>query len=162
VSRRTIQMYLEGMSATIDVARRLEEFLNEPIVMPVDPFRWPEATEEVRPMVARLQALERELFERLERLGYEVLPTIRSPFDAFAQHDETTLLTGVESSGERLVEKARIVSNIGRVVEKDAVLFTERRTVQMTIQGLPVIAREELRRIRDRDAIEELIEERKG
>src|SRR3989441_8877105 len=38
VTRRTIQMYLEGMSATMEVAMRLEEFLNESLVMPVDPF----------------------------------------------------------------------------------------------------------------------------
>src|SRR2546428_5942209 len=38
VTRRPIQMYLEGMSATMEVAMRLEEFLNEPLVVPVDPF----------------------------------------------------------------------------------------------------------------------------
>src|SRR5207244_9802827 len=38
VTRRTIQMYLEGMSATMDGAMRLEEFLQESLVLPVDPF----------------------------------------------------------------------------------------------------------------------------
>src|SRR2546421_4672007 len=38
VSRRTIQMYLEGMSATMEVALRLEEFMSEPLVLPVNPF----------------------------------------------------------------------------------------------------------------------------
>ena len=39
VSRRTIQMYENGMGAMIDVAIRLEEFLNQPIVVPVNPFQ---------------------------------------------------------------------------------------------------------------------------
>ena len=38
VSRRTIQMYEAGMGAMIDAAIRLEEFLDIPIVTPVDPF----------------------------------------------------------------------------------------------------------------------------
>lgn len=162
VSRRTIQMYLEGMSASIDVAARLEQFLHEPLVLPVDPFAFLSSGEDVPPSAAQLEAFERELFQRLERLGYRVLPTVRSPFDGLARHDERTYLAGVESADTKLEKKATIVSNIGRVVEKDAVMFVEHRTVRLSIQGLPVIAREELRRVKDRDAVEDLIAERKG
>lgn len=162
VSRRTIQMYLEGMSASMDVAARLEAFLREPLVLPMDPFALITPSEEIAPMRAQLEAFERELFQRLERLGYSVLPTVRSPFDGLAQHEERTYLAGVESADTKLEKKASIVSNIGRVVEKDAVMFVERRTVRLSIQGLPVIAREELRKVKDRDAVEDLIAERKG
>ena len=162
VSRRTIQMYLEGMSASIDVAARLEEFLREPLVLPMDPFVFLASKESVPPVAAKLEAFERELFQRLERLGYNVLPTVRSPFDGLARHEERTYLAGVESADTKLEKKATIVSNIGRVVEKDAVMFVERRTVRLSIQGLPVIAREELRKVKDRDAVEDLIAERKG
>ena len=162
VSRRTIQMYLEGMSASIEVARRLEAFLEEPVVLPADPFTFVETQERPVPSLARLQTLERELFERLMRLGFDVLPTVRSPFDAFTQHDETTLLTGVEGADAKLERKAAVVSNIGRVVERDAVLFVQKRTVRVSIEGLPVIAREELRKARSRDAVEDLIAERRG
>jgi putative transcriptional regulator len=162
VSRRTIQMYLEGMSASIDVAARLEAFLKEPLVLPMDPFEFIAAAEGATPPSAQLEAFERELFQRLERLGYSVLPTVRSPFDGLARHEQTTYLTGVESADTKLDKKATIVSNIGRVVEKDAVMFVEHRTVRLSIQGLPVIAREELRRVKNRDAVEDLIAERKG
>ena len=163
VSRRTVQMYLEGMSASIDVASRLEEFLGQPLVLPMDPFAVLAAAEELLqgPTVS-LEGFEKELFARLQRLGYQVLPTARSPFDAFAQREQKTRLTGVETAGERFEKKAAIVSNIGRVVERDAVLFVERRTVRVTMEGLPVIAREEIRKAKDRDAVEDLIEERKG
>lgn len=162
VSRRTIQMYLEGMSASIDVAARLEAFLREPLVLPMNPFELLAAGESLAPPSPHLEAFERELFQRLERLGYSVLPTIRSPFDGLARHEETTYLAGVESADTKLEKKATIVSNIGRVVEKDAVIFVEHRTVRLSIQGLPVIAREELRKVKDRDAVEDLIAERKG
>ncbi len=162
VSRRTIQMYLEGMSASIDVATRLEEFMREPIVVPIDPFAFMDEVRRTVPPPAQLEAFERELFQRLERLGYSVLPTVKSPFDGLAQHEEKTYLTGVESEDSKLEKKASIVSNIGRVVEQDGVMFVERRVVRMSIQGLPVIAREELRKVKDRDAVEDLIAERKG
>lgn len=162
VSRRTIQMYLEGMSASIDVAARLEAFLREPLVLAMDPFAFIESAAPATPMRAQLEAFERELFQSLERLGYNVLPTVRSPFDGLAQDDRRTYLAGVESANTKLEKKATIVSNIGRVVEKDAVMFVEHRTVRLSIQGLPVIAREELRKVKDRDAVENLINERKG
>lgn len=164
VSRRTIQMYLDGMSASIDVASRLEEALGEPLVLPMDPFALLSQVREVlkAPVPQALEAFEKDLFQRLERLGYDVSPTVRSPFDALTRHEDKTMLTGVERADRKLARKAAIVSNIGRVVEKDAVLFVEHRSIRMTIEGLPVIAREELRKARDRDAVEDLIEERKG
>src|SRR5436309_941921 len=162
VTRRAIQMYLEGMSATMEVAMRLEEFLNESLVMPVDPFALladPAAREERLPQI---EGFEREMFERLERLGYRVLRTVRSPFDALSKHDETTFLTGVGEADRALERKAEVVSNLSRVVEKDSVMFVERARVRMSIRGVPVIAREELRRAKDRDDVEEMISERKG
>ncbi|HKZ99664.1 MAG TPA: transcriptional regulator [Thermoplasmata archaeon] len=163
VSRRTIQMYLEGMSATVDVALRLEEFLGQSIVLPVDPLTFPQTMERViASSFAGLEAFERDLFRRLARLGYDVLPTHRSPFEAFTQHDKTTLLTGVGDSDTPIERKAVIVANIRRIVEKDAVLFVERRTIRTTIQGVPVIGREEVRKAKDLDAVEDLIAARKG
>src|SRR2546426_10084383 len=64
VTRRTIQMYLEGMSATMEVAMRLEEFLNESLVVPVDPFALladPAPPEERLP---HLEGFEREELRR--------------------------------------------------------------------------------------------------
>src|SRR5881296_755043 len=162
VTRRTIQMYLEGMSATMDVAMRLEEFLQESLVLPVDPFGMlsDRAADEVP--VQRLEGFERELFARLQRLGFAVLPTARSPFDALSSRATTTLLTGVGDADSALDRKAEVVSNISRVVEKDSVMFVVRRPMRMTIRGIPVIAREELRRMKDSDDVEEMISERKG
>src|SRR2546430_1341098 len=86
-----------------------------------------------------------------QRLGFAVLPTARSPFDALSSRATTTLLTGVGDADSALDRKAEIVSNISRVVEKDSVMFVVRRPVRMTIRGIPVIAREELRRMKDSD-----------
>ncbi len=162
VTRRTIQMYLEGMAATMDVAMRLESFLNESLVLPVDPFGFLPARAAEEAPDPRLGRFERELFARLQRLGYAVLPTARSPFDALSSKEATTLLTGVGDADSALDRKAEVVSNISRVVEKDSVMFVVRRSARMSIRGVPVIAREELRRMKASDDVEEMISERKG
>lgn len=160
VSRRTIQMYFEGMSATVDVALRLEEFLGEPLVLPVDPFSYSRETGQLLRGFEAFERFERDVFRKLQSLGYDVLPTLRSPFEAFATRD-SLLLTGVPARGEGIERKARVVSNISHVVEKDAVLFVEIRTRKESIEGTPLIRKSELRRIRDPDEIEDLIADRR-
>jgi putative transcriptional regulator len=162
VSRRTIQMYLEGMAATLDVAMRLEDALHEFLALPIDPFRFQDDPKPGPGAAPRLDRFERELYQRLQRLGYAVLPTVRSPFDALSQHEATIYLTGVGGPEIALDRKAEVVSDISRVVEKGSVMFVVRRSVRMSIRGVPVIAREELRRARDTDDVEEMISERKG
>lgn len=161
VSRRTIQMYLDGMAATLDVAMRLEDFLKESLALPVDPFSFVDDPTTGTPP-PRFEGFERELFRRLQRLGYEVLPTARSPFDALSTRELTTFLTGIGGADRSLDRKAEVVSNISRVVEKDSVMFVVRRAVRTSIRGVPVIGREELRRAKDSDDVEEMISERKG
>ncbi|MEK6851227.1 MAG: transcriptional regulator [Candidatus Thermoplasmatota archaeon] len=160
VSRRTIQMYMEGMSATVDIALRLEEFLGESLVLPVDPFAYTRQTGDILRNFEDLERFEKDVFRKLETLGYSVLPTVRCPFEALTTRD-TLFLTGVPTKEEKVDEKARVVSNISSVVERDAVLFVEVHTSVHSIGGTPLIEKAELRRIRDPDEIEDLIAERK-
>ncbi len=160
VSRRTIQMYMDGMSATVDIALRLEEFLGESLVVPVDPFAYTKETGEALRGLEAFERFEQDVFRKLQTLGYNVLPTVRCPFEAFATR-ESLFLTGVPTKGERVDEKARVLSNISSVVEKDAVLFVEVHTSAQSIGGTPLIRKAELRRIRDSDEIEDLIAERR-
>src|SRR2546429_7741199 len=92
VSRRTIQMYLEGMAATLDVAMRLEDVLSESLALPVDPFAFVDDVTSAPDPALRLEGFERELFQRLQRLRYDVRPTVRSPLPALSTHEPTTLL----------------------------------------------------------------------
>ncbi len=162
VSRRAIQMYLDGMSATIDIALRLEEYLGEPLVLPMDPFAYSRDTEEVLAGFDDFERFERDVFTRLARLGYDVLPTVRCPFEAFTRDREVVLLTAVTSARERADTRAAVLTNLSRVIERDSVLFVQRRTSRTSLRGTAVIGQDELKRIRDRAKILELIEERKS
>jgi len=128
----------------------------------MDPFQYSARVADLLRNFEEFERFERDVFQRLFRLGYDVLPTVKCPFEAFTKDREIVLLTGVTSRGERADEKANIVSNLARIVERDSVLFVERRVSRKSFGGTAVIGKEELKKIRDRAKILELIEERKS
>lgn len=161
VSRRTIQMYEDGMGATVEVALKIEEFLNEPIVQAVNPFSMIPDADEIMMSWDQLDAFERDVFRHLSMLGYSIIPTIRCPFDALARDKKVILLTGLERRQANLSAKAKIVANISSVVEKDSVIFVRQLTVRQNIEGTPIIRKEELKKMKDRAEMLDLISERK-
>jgi putative transcriptional regulator len=168
VSRKAIQMYEMGtMSATLPVVDRLEKYLGEPIVTALNPFgpgERPDPQGAARPEAAGEQDRFREgVFEKLQGLGYTVIPTRRSPFDAISESNikATILLTGVGAANKACLMKARVMANISRITEREGVLFLDRRISRENIGGTPVISRDELKRISDEDKIVRLIQERR-
>ncbi len=162
VSRKTIQMYESGMGAMIDVAVRLEDFLQEPIVLPIDPFDYHPVPE--TPAVEReIEGLEREIFELLDGMGYAVLPVKRCPFEAVTtlENGDLFLITGVSETNRNLARKARVIVNISRVAEKDTVIFIEHVRSRTNIEGAPLIGQDEIETASDPDIIIDLISERR-
>ncbi len=145
VSRKAIQMYETGMGAMVEIAARIEEFLDEPIVIPLDPF---EFTTEMAVNIRELEVISdanKEIFDMLREIGYLVMPTRRCPFDAFVREEEL-LLTGI-GGDERMVErKARVVGNLSRVTEKKSVIIVQRDSRLKAIEGTPLVSKDELRR----------------
>jgi putative transcriptional regulator len=159
VSRRTIQMYLEGMSATVEAASRLEEFLNEPLVLPLDPFGFHD--EEGRTAsTSPAKDFHGVIRRLLTKLGYDVILTKRSPFDAITKDEAILFLAGMEQRERTLRQKAEVVANLSKVVERDPVMFVARRE-QVSLRGVPIIDAQELRKLRERGEMVELVEERK-
>lgn len=161
VSRRTIQMYEEGMGAIVDAAVRLEQFLREPIVVPVDPFSYRKDRGHRQTTFEEFKGLDGQVFKLLNGLGYNVQPVSRCPFEAVSSSKKYFFLTGVGKYEESLVKKARMVDNLSHVLEREAVIFTDKRKSRDTIGGMPLIARLELARMKDPVDIHELIEQRR-
>ena len=169
VSRKAIQMYELGtMSATLPVVDRLERYLGEPIVEALDPFRSSDRAEpaaQARPeeMGDEPNQFRRGVFQKLAGLGYTVVPTRKSPFDAISESNirATIILTGVGQANKACLQKARVMSNISRITEREGVLFLDRRMSRENIGGTPVISRDELKHISDEDKIVRLIQERR-
>jgi putative transcriptional regulator len=160
VSRKAIQMYESGMGAMIEIAAKIEEFLNEPIVVPLNPFSYNLEIAKTLRTFDKFEGLNRDVFEMLKELGYSVVPTIRCPFDALASDEELLLLTGIGENPVMTERKARIVGNISRVTEKKSVIFIQQKTSLKEIEGTPLITKDELRRADDADDVLELILQR--
>jgi len=160
VSRRAIQMYEEGMSAMIDVAVRLENFLGEPVVLPIDPFSYASETPDEEIEFDMFEDFEKNVFAKLNEIGYRVVPILRCPFNALTKDKKTLILTGVERYAMSLVKKAHIVTNLSKVTEKHSVFFVDYSEKQ-NLEGTPLISIGELKKINDPEKIVELILERK-
>lgn len=163
VSRRAVMMYEEGMSAMVDIAVKLQEYLEEPIIIPCDPLGKLTTAADVETynqgQVPR-STRDEEILEHLKVLGYEVIPTRHSPFDAITGKQKVMILTGIEHPSKTLKSRARTIFNISQLAELYSVFFVQKNKFMPNIEGIPTIALDELMSIEDSNEIIELISER--
>ena len=164
VSRRTVQMYEEGMNASIEVAIRIEDTLGSNITIPIDilkqkPFK-KQITTPKQIETEGFKKFQKEIFSILEKVGYKVIPMERCPFEAVSQDKKKVLLTCVDKYDKKLLKKAQVVNSISKVTEKHAVLITDKDTSKKNIEGTPLIIKKELKKLRDTEEILDLILER--
>jgi putative transcriptional regulator len=179
VSRRAIQLYEEGAGAEVEVIERIERYLGEPIVRPIDLFepkprragaKRAEAAEASRPETGtavpprvRAQtgdALRDGVIAQLDGLGFEVVVTVRAPFDAFARSPDILLASA--GSLRAALHRAEVLHSLARVAEGHAMFIVREVVHRASIAGLPILTVDELKRQRDRDELIEEIEEREG
>lgn len=165
VSRRAISMYEEGMGAMVDVAERLEEFLNEALVVPVDPFRAPVEKMEVVVDVHRLaDTVHREVLRLMGEMGFRVAALERGPFAGLAKKDHTILtgLGGPDAAPGDLAKRARTVANLCDVTETFGVFFVARRAGgRVSVEGMPLLGLDELARVDEPSKLVDVLEERR-
>ena len=164
VSRRTVQMYEDGMSARIDIADRIEDMFQEPITMPIDLLKPLIIQARQLPSYQKetdgKKELQHEVLSFLQSIGYSIIPMDRCPFDALSKEKEKILLTCIQQYNKKLPEKAHFINNISKIIEKHAVVFTDKDISKKNLQGTPIIGRKELRKIRDPEDVFTLILER--
>jgi len=177
VSRRAIQLYEEGAGAELGVVERIETFLGEPIVRPIELFDrtrgrareggTPAAaapadpsTGAAKPRPRTGDALRDGVIDQLDGMGLEVTVTVRAPFDAFTRTPEI-LLASVGSLRAAL-HRAEVLHGLARVSEGHAMFVVRERIHRPSISGLPILNVQELKRHRDRDDLIEEISEREG
>ena len=162
VSRRAIGMYEEGMGAMVEVAMRLEEFLQEPLAKPVDPFHAAaDAPAMDAPAPPQGSGFEAAMLRAMTDLGFRVVPTAKSPFSAITKED-SVVLTGIAADAPDLAKRAAATANLCDVTETYGVFFVERTTTRVAIEGTPIVSREELRGVVDPGDLIRIIEERRG
>jgi putative transcriptional regulator len=164
VSRRTVRMYEDGMSARIDIADRIEEMFEQTVTMPIDLLKPLLMETKQLPFYKKDQGntkeLQSEIFTLLQNIGYRVIPMDRGPFEALSKEKEKILLTCVQEYNKKLAEKAHFISSISKITKKHAVVFTDKEVNKKNLEGTPIIGKKELRKIRDPEDVFTLILER--
>jgi putative transcriptional regulator len=162
VSRRTVRMYEDGMSARIDIASRIEELFEEPVSTPIDLLKPLMVETEQLPSYRQdqMKEFQREVFTLLQEVGYKIIPMDRCPFEALSKEKEKILLTCVQEYNRKLIEKAHFMSSMAKITERHAVVFTNKDITKKNVEGTPVIIKKELKKIHDPEDVLALILER--
>jgi len=164
VSRRTIRMYEEGMNARVEVAVRIEELLERSVTTPIALFKNPVLDNEIDPRyhqkIENIREFQREVFSLLHKVGYKIIPMDRCPFEALSTDKEKIILTCVQKYNNKLPKKAQIIASISKITEKHAAVFTDKDVNKRNVEGTPIIAKKELKKIRDPEDVFNLILER--
>jgi len=164
VSRRTVRMYEDGMSARIDIANRIEDMFEQSVTTPIDLLKPLIVETEQLPLYQKeqkhMKEFQREVFSLLQNVGYKIIPMDRCPFEALSKEKEKIFLTCVHEYNKKLIEKAHFISNISKIMEKHAVVFTNKDVSKKNVEGTPIIVKKELKKIRDPEDVFTLILER--
>ena len=162
VSRRTIQMYENGMGAMIDAALRLEEFLDTEIIETVDPFEYRSENKTQEYELSGSRRSNSVILNHLLDMGFAVTPVVKSPFEALTRNRDVVILTGVDNEDERLIQKAMIASDISRIVGKHSVIIVEKKHGMENVESTAIVSKEELNKMDDKNELTDVVMSRGG
>ena len=164
VSRRTVRMYEDGMSARVDIAHRIEDMFEQSVTTPIDLFKPQMVETDWLPSYQKdqthMKEFQREVFSLLQKIGYRIIPMDRCPFEALSKEKEKILLTCVQDYNKKLIEKAQFIKSISKIIDRHAVVFIDKDITKKNIEGTPIIMKTELKKIRDPEDVFTLILER--
>lgn len=162
VSRRTVSKYEDGMNASVEIAVQLEEMFDAPLTNPVNVFDPDEIHEdESTPEDPEVGPDDERLVAVLTRVGFDVHPTLRSPFNAVSEdeREETKMLTGHSVFNRTAEKRARIMSSVGHVTRTTSIYVVD-ETNRESVDGTALIRRDEIEEIDDSDSLRDLVQER--
>ena len=163
VSRRTVSKYEDGMNASIEIAMELEDLFETPLATPVDVL---DGAEDVRkadptPDEPELDPDDSVIITVMTGAGYQVHPTVRSPFKAVSEDEEgpVNVLTGHSKFTKAAKKRAKLMASIGRVAGARSVYFVDEAKDE-SIDGTALLSRDELASFADEEEVREVIRKR--
>lgn len=174
VSKETIYKYERGMvRAFPETAMMLESILNMKITLSVNLLSVPEV--EKRSDVNDVSAIKPELSAEnqttLQNLGFGVISTTRTPFDALAKKEtsskltkkDNTVITNLEKNRNQQVLKrmALNVKDLSGITGTDAVFLLEDKKPLKCIEGVPVVYNWEIKEMENSKEFLKLVRERR-
>jgi putative transcriptional regulator len=152
VSRRTISKYESGMGTTLDIAIKLEEIFDTAVVEALDPFRYE------KPRSEQKNAEPERCLTDFARMGIELHPMQRAPFQALAMYREETILTGY-GPAQKIVRRAALIGNISEITCTRAMCIIKNYNKQKRVGKTLVIGEDKLHSLEDGSELIQLIDE---
>lgn len=160
VSRATMYKYENDMvKVNTETAMLLEKILNEKITVDINLLKPTENSE-------NLKYSDDENTKILSKLGYGVIATNKSPFDAAARienKDSPTLIANIEKNRtpETLEKMAVPLKDLSLITSSDSVFIVDNEKISDLIGEIPVIKSWELNEFENSKDLLKLIKERK-
>ncbi|MHC1636213.1 MAG: transcriptional regulator [Candidatus Methanospirareceae archaeon] len=165
VSRRSVQKYEEGeMSATIDIALKLEDILEVSLIEPLDILKrdFEELPSDRIEVYEPYSSFERHVLMMIRSIGFDVFTTAHAPFSAISQleREKIKILTGIDRYTKRMIKRAKIVSSLSEVMRTKSVFVVNGNVKYKQIDNTVLMEKEELRHIKDVDEFTAVMEEK--
>jgi len=160
VSRKAIQMYESGMGATVEIALKLEKILGEVLISPLDPFSYSDELSYIREQMDQIGGIKKQVFDHLDAIGMEVIPTLSCPFDAITRSSDSQFITSIESPNPRIRDMGEALSDLSKVTEQRSVMIVSGNVRGKNIEGTPVLSLAEVKKTTDPEKLVEMIRER--
>jgi len=180
VSRETIYKYEHGIvRACPETAMMLEDILNLKITLSIDLFKAPDSLKELdihKPNESPLNENKINMNEfqpqKLVELGFGVIPTQKTPFDALAKLEtnkqiskniETPLITNLEKNRkQRTLKKMAItLKDLSLITGSNSVFILDNEKIKESLDGIPVVHGWEMGEIETPAEFLKMIKERK-
>lgn len=162
VSRRTVSKYEEGqMDISVEIVQRLEEVLDEAFAVAIDLLKVPQLTD-ITFKERKLSRLESEVINHITDMGFNVVSTTQSPFDAISHGEENIILTGISDYRATIVKKARIMSSISHVARARSLCIVEDIKRVDPVGETVLLRKKDFEKMKDAEDLTEYIEEVKN
>lgn len=168
VSKRSIQMYENGMDVSVDVALRIEDFLGVPVIkssefLSIEFHNLPETAFDLSKFdLTRCDPFEKEVLEALNRIGTHVIPIFKCPFNAFTGDHDSLIITGISELNPKVRKRIGVISRISRISSRRSMFVVDRVRSKKNVEGTPLVGKKELSDLQNPDDIDQLLEKRKG
>ncbi len=149
VSRKAIYKYeTQSANPSIEVAMKIEEVLDVPLVKGIDLFE-KESNELEFNENLEIDDYKKEALKFLKELGFKSFVFEKAPFDAVAQNNkENIVLTNIEEKTNIEVEKkALIVKELSKLIDSYSLLIVEKKEKEYS--KLPILSIKELEKMSD-------------
>ena len=173
VSRATMYKYENGMvRANTETAMLLEEILNTKITLDIDLFEPYQEDIKLKADTSKLNQTQGTNAQNLAKLGFGVVSTNKSPFDALAKAEiatkkkENPLIANLnvqdEQNTKTLKKMAISLKDLSLVTSSDPFFVLKDDRIKDSIDGIPVIKSWEMKEVENSKEFLRLIRERRN